>query len=341
MINDATFSEENIRREHLMQEHDRMHAEDLAELLRRGDEFVTVNCPACTRAGFSVAFVKNHFRFVTCDQCDTLYINPRPPYEMLKKFYENSRYMRFWNEKLFPQTEDERRKLIFGPRARRVVELCREHGANTGTLLDVGAGFGTFCEELGRLKVFGQIFAIEPSHGLAATCRERGLYVIESPVEEVDLAQVDVITNFELIEHLFDPAAFLKACHRLLVPGGLFILTTPNIKGFDLAILKELSANIDGPEHLNYFHPQSLTHLLKRNGFEVLERLTPGKLDAELVRKKILNGELRLAPQDFVKQIIVDEWDRVGDAFQRFLADNCLSSHLWVVARKTEYDEIK
>ena len=65
-----------------------------------------------------------------------------------------------------------------------------------------------------------------------------------------------------------------------------------------------------------------------------MEVLTPGKLDAELVRKKILTGELDVSLQPFLNQILVDEWERVGDSLQQFLADNMLSSHMWLVARK-------
>ncbi len=61
--------------------------------------------------------------------------------------------------------------------------------------------------------------------------------MIEAPIEEVNLDEISVITNFELLEHLFWPKDFLQACHRALPEGGLLILTTPNIKGFDLLVL--------------------------------------------------------------------------------------------------------
>ena len=65
----------------------------------------------------------------------------------------------------------------------------------------------------------------------------------------------------------------------------------------------------------------------------MLETITPGSLDAELVRKKTLAGELKLDNQPFLKQVLIDEWDSVGAAFQRFIAEQGLSSHMWIVAR--------
>jgi SAM-dependent methyltransferase len=169
---------------------------------------------------------------------------------------------------------------------------------------------------------------------LAQTCRNKGLDVICSTAEEAGLGHVDVITNFELLEHLYRPKDFLTSCRDLLPTGGLLILTTPNIKGFDLAMLGKLSNNIGGPNHLNYFHPDSLSSLLQSTGFEIIEVMTPGKLDAELVRKKVLTGELDISGQQFLKQILIDCWEAVGEGFQRFLSENKLSSHMWMVARK-------
>jgi hypothetical protein len=66
----------------------------------------------------------------------------------------------------------------------------------------------------------------------------------------------------------------------------------------------------------------------------VLEVLTPGELDAQLVRRKVLSGEYDVSGSPFLRRVLVDEWDRLSDPFQDFLAANLLSSHMWLVARK-------
>ena len=291
------MKEENIRPEELMLENKRLHDEDMYQLLKHSSEFIEVPCPACESFNYKLSFTKEGFDFVICSQCETLYISPRPTLKLLTQFYANSKSISHWNEKIFPASEGSRRINIFTPRAERVVELCENHGAKTKVLLDVGAGYGTFCEEIVKLKRFDKVIAVEPAHDLAETCRHKKLDVIEAPIEEVNLDEISVITNFELLEHLFWPRDFLHACHRALPEGGLLILTTPNIKGFDLLVLGGLSDNIGGPNHLNYFHPESLGHLLQRCGFEVIEVVTPGKLDAELVRKKIIDGRLSVEIQ--------------------------------------------
>jgi len=329
------MKEEQIRPRLLMEENAKLNAEDIQALLERKSEFVHIPCPACESKDNSVMFEKNGFTFVRCSQCETVFVNPRPTMRMLKEYYGTSKCIKHWNEKIFLVSENARRERIFAPRARRVVELCKKVGVPNQVLIDVGAGFGTFCEEVSALGHFEKVVAVEPSSTLAKTCRKKGLHVIESMIEDVEIDEnVSVITNFELIEHLYWPKDFLKVCNKALPKGGYVILSTSNIKGFDLYILGKLSNNIGGPNHLNYFHPKSLEHLCKTCGFEVVEVLTPGKLDAELVRKKILSKELDVSKDSALKFLLIERWDDVGEAFQTFLAENRLSSHLWMIARK-------
>jgi len=328
------MKEASIRTDQMVEQSLRMHDEDVAWIRGHARGFVEVACPACESSPRRFEFERDGFQFQRCLACETLYISPRPTAELLGEFYRRSKVINYFNDVIFPSSEEARRKQIFAPRAERVVELCRRHGASMELLVDVGAGFGTFCEEVVRIGAFGRVVAVEPSPTLAATCRSKGLTVIEQTIEDARLEGMSAITNFELVEHLFSPRDFLEGCAQALPVGGLLILTTPNIRGFDLAVLGKLSDNVLGPNHINYFHPRSLSLLLQRSGLEVVEVATPGKLDAELVRKKILAGKLDVSSQPFLRQVLVDEWETAGPAFQSFLSENKLSSHLWVVARR-------
>ncbi len=201
--------------------------------------------------------------------------------------------------------------------------------------MEVGAGFGTFCEELQGLDVFDRVIALEPTAGLAQTCREKGLETVETPIEACDLpdASMSLVAAFEVLEHLFSPSQFVAHAARLLQPGGLLVLSCPNIQGFDIATLGALSNSIDH-EHVNYFHPRSIALLLERLGLNVLEVLTPGKLDADLVRKAALAGRIDLTDQPFLQRVLIEEWDELGGSFQEFLAASKLSGHMWAVAQR-------
>lgn len=330
-----SFTENDIRPRRLMEEKQACLEADRAFLLSRKSYFVSVSCPACDATEACFLFEKFGFSYVECHRCGTWYMNPRPSPDMLQAFYASSQNYAYWNRYIFPASEDVRRQRIFYPRATRLAEFCQGYHVTTGAFLEIGAGFGTFCEEVRALKLFSTIYALEPTPDLAASCRQRGLNVLECPLEHMPPGiEVDVIAAFEVIEHVFSPPTFVRECVGLLRPGGLLVLTCPNCRGFDVTMLKTLSNTIDH-EHLNYFHIESLPLLLRRCGLEVREVQTPGRLDAELVRKHVLSGAFDLNAQPWLQRILVDRWDELHEPFQDFLASHRLSSHMWVVAQKT------
>ena len=309
---------------------------DVGRMLTRCSEFVEVNCPACGSGNTKPKYQKNGMQYVSCIDCDTFYVSPRPTSAVLDWFYQGSPNYAYWNAHIFPASEAARRERIFVPRVDRLLEICKKYGVVTDALLEVGTGFGTFCSELMSRKVFDRVVGVEPTPDLAESCRARGIEVIETPVEKMEssnLANFDVVASFEVIEHLFDPAEFISHMLRLLKPGGLIMLTCPNGQGFDIETLGTVSDTVDH-EHLNYFNPASLLRLMSDSGLEVLESFTPGKLDAELVRNKVLAGAFALDGQPFLQKVLIDEWEQRGEAFQNFLVATGASSNLWIVARK-------
>lgn len=331
-----SLTERDIRPFNLMDKQRDAMLADAGRMLSKCREFVYVSCPACGADNFSPKFKKNSFSYVDCMVCKTFYINPRPPQNILDWFYRGSLNYAYWNEVIFPASEKARLEQIFIPRVERLLGLCSKYQVSTGAILEVGAGFGTFCSEVKRRNLFARIVAVEPTPGLAQTCRDRGLEVLELPVERIKLQDdelFDVVASFEVIEHLFSPTDFVAHMSRLLKPGGLLILACPNGLGFDIATLGTVSNTIDH-EHLNYFNPKSLSQLLSRCRLEVLESFTPGRLDAELVRNKILFGEFDVTKHPFLKKVLIDDWGHSGEAFQDFLTQQGMSSNMWVVARK-------
>jgi 2-polyprenyl-6-hydroxyphenyl methylase/3-demethylubiquinone-9 3-methyltransferase len=97
--------------------------------------------------------------------------------------------------------------------------------------LDVGCGAGLLAEPLARLGA--KVSAIDASAELIAVARSHAAAMAleidyrATPVEQLD-GRFDLVTSMEVIEHVADPAAFVKALARRLAPGGLLILSTPN-----------------------------------------------------------------------------------------------------------------
>lgn len=331
----TTITENDIRPDALMAGQAQRYMNDVARLLERKSEFVDVGCPACGSRNHKHRFIKYELNYVDCQECQSMFITPRPTPQVLDYYYSNSENYAYWNEFIFPASEDARRKNIFQPRAERLAEAVKKFGVSRNMLLEVGSGFGTFAKCVQELNLFDRIVAIEPTPDLAQTCRDKGLEVLESPFEHLDFSayQASVVAAFEVIEHLFSPKEFFDTAYNVLEPGGLVVVSCPNGKGFDVEMLQELASAVD-VEHLNYFNPKSLSRLAESCGFTVLEASTPGVLDVDLVHKKAKSGELDLSNNAFLKKILLDEFDQYGRSFQKYLAENGLSGHLMLVARK-------
>lgn len=331
---ESALAEEAIRPSELMAAKTQCVQNDRQYLLDRRDQWVSTDCPACRADDAETFGEKDTIGYVRCRQCRTVYTNPRPSLDLLKAFYSQSENYAFWNEHIFPATEATRRETLFVPRARQIIGYCDQYAIAGGTLLEIGSAFGTFCDCVRDHDRFERIVAVEPTPGLAQTCRDRGFEVREQFVEDIaDDGIADVVVAFEVIEHLFDPADFISHCVRLLRPGGMLVVSCPNVDGFDVATLGLKSGTFDH-EHLNYFHPDSLPRLAERCGLTDVDCSTPGKMDADLVRTAFLRGTLSPTDHPFLHRTLVDRWDRCGDAFQRFLSENGLSSHMWMAARK-------
>jgi SAM-dependent methyltransferase len=89
----------------------------------------------------------------------------------------------------------------------------------------------------------------------------------------------DLILASHLIEHLTDPAAFVREARRICAPGGYFFVTTPNIAGFQARLFRGRwrSAIFD---HLYLFSVKTLSRLLREQGFTPERIVTWGGLAA-------------------------------------------------------------
>lgn len=305
---------------------------DAERLAQDSSSFLAIRCPACDGDRHASAFTKAGFTYAECEDCDTLFVSPRPSYATLMHLYENSPSTKYWVEEFFRPMAAARREKIFRPRADYVSSRFPElESARVG---DIGAGYGLFLEELRERWPRATSLAIEPSVAMAAILREKNIRVLEQMLEDVTIgdAGFDLLTAFELFEHLHDPAAFLRRVYTLLKPGGYLYLTTLNGQGFDIQLLWERSKSVSPPHHLNFLNPRSMALLLRRVGFEVIEVGTPGELDWDIVEGGWRAGESD--PGRFFRTMADHATAAAKWAFQAWIRDYGFSSHLRAVAQR-------
>lgn len=142
--------------------------------------------------------------------------------------------------------------------------------------LDVGCGAGLLAEPLARLGA--QVTAIDAAPELIAVAREhaarQGLAIDYRAAAVEDVAgKFDLVTCLEVIEHVADPQAFLKALARRLAPGGLLILSTPNRTAWSKLLTITLAEGFGqipkGTHDFDAFiAPERMTALLSKAGLQ-------------------------------------------------------------------------
>jgi len=308
---------------------------DIDWLKARSTKFESVHCPACG-ANDGAPFYEDHGKLnVVCRVCDTQYANLRPSARIMQEFYAQSATYTYYAEHIYPASSEARRERLFVPRANKVREVAENYGVFNGTLVEVGAGYGLFCDEVRKLGIFERTIGIEPMGALAQICRDRGIEVIESCYEKAEIKTgVDAIAHFEVIQLLFCPEDFLKWCGRALKPGGFIISTCPNVAGLESTLLGG-KPNTVAHEYINLFTPQSLSRLHERCGFEVVEVTTPGCLDLDLIRRAISDHKLDPEALDPIVRALVEKDDpEFTLRLTKLLQEALLTSNMMMVARK-------
>ena len=115
------------------------------------------------------------------------------------------------------------------------LDECNRRPLEGKIALDVGCGAGLLTEPLARMgaKVTGIDAAPELIEAAKEHAAGQGLEIDYRAVAVEDVeGQFDLVTSLEVVEHVADPAAFVKALARRLAPGGLLILSTPNQTGW-------------------------------------------------------------------------------------------------------------
>lgn len=325
--------EEDIRKRDIFNRYLDLARKDAEEFFANRSRFIDIHCPACNSEKHQYEFNKYGFTYVSCPVCHTLFVNPRPAFDDLIRFYADSPSTHYWVEEFFKPVAEVRREKIFRPRAEYIAETLP--GLHKGIIGDIGAGFGLFLEELGRIWPVCRKIAIEPSVEQSKICRAKGIEVQCCSVEELEGydQQFDLLTAFELFEHLYDPAVFLNKVYQLIKPGGYLLLTTLNGLGFDVLILWENSKSVSPPHHLNFFNSKSIDLLLRDAGFTPVHIDTPGKLDWDIVEGMILEEKIR--GDRFWQHLAQQQQPEAKQDLQHWISEYGFSSHMRVLARKS------
>jgi len=200
---------------------------------------------------------RQHHAIVRCRRCGLVYANPRPGEGEVLTAYQEVADPLYLREKMG-------RLLTFRRHVRTIHGIVGASGEGR-RLLDVGCYTGLFLEtaqERGWDAV-----GLEPCRWAVEEGHRRGLAILEGTLGEASLPteSFDVLTFWDVAEHLFDPRATFAEAWRVLRPGGWIVIQTMNVESWPARLL--------GPHwpwlmemHLTYFSPRTLARLLEQVG---------------------------------------------------------------------------
>jgi SAM-dependent methyltransferase len=231
-------------------------------------------CNLCGGREHSLLFRKFGYDLVRCNGCSLVFVGNPPAAADVEAFY--SADAEYHGELLDPAH----------PAFAKMRDIARQHlrmlervvpWPHDLKLLDIGCSSGLFLDQA-REAGF-EVFGAELSPDTAAFARTHfGLDVHRGDWREASYADgtFDVITLFDVIEHLPDPAAELAAIARLLKPGGLLLQSTPDIDGLFPRLSYQLANRLDywphpePPHHLYQFSARTLGAMTRNAGYEIV-----------------------------------------------------------------------
>ncbi len=288
-----------------------------------------VPCVGCGSKEVKPVFTKFKFSYVQCTNCHSVFASPRPSEASLTRFYKNSKAIQFWKKNIAPQTADTRRAHQVQPLQTWAKSIVKHRAEQFTHALDYEQKFVSiwddeFIAHLPRLK---RVSVTGPANAVGTKKSQ------QVSLKDIRPKSVDIITALDVLDRARDPQTTVEILASLLRPKGILLLTTNTGSGFEYLVLGGHSPRLMPPDRLNLLTVEAITDTLTKNGFELLDVATPGKLDMQVVQTALSeNPAIQVGP--FLEHLFKFRSATALESFQNFLQLNSMSSYLRIAAVK-------
>lgn len=235
-----------------------------------------VGCNFCGRQ--ITQGVHNISRLVRCMECGLIFVSPRPSLADLAVQYEAEYFQ--CDAPVFGGYENYEgdRENILRTFRRRLPRVLSGVQAREPRLLDVGCATGMFLEV--ARETGARVEGVDLSGFAVEKARQKGFTVRHGQLAEAGFADAsfDVLTMWDIIEHVTDPLGVLRECHRVLADSGTLVISTPDAGSWLAWLLGGRWLGYRSlDEHLYFFSRASISRMLEAAGFEVTDAFSVGK----------------------------------------------------------------
>lgn len=228
-------------------------------------------CPICNALDTPLRFAQCRLPIRKCS-CGMEFLWPQLGEEQLKEIYQAGYY------ESCGLTDDNDRSVRNMKQATFMRWLKQLTGVvPVGKVLDVGCATGYFLEV--AASAGWDVYGVELSEYAAGLAQRRfGNHVFSGSIEQANYPDnsFDLVTLFDLLEHVPSPRTFLKEVWRLLSPKAFLMITTPDVTSLSARLMGRHWSHYH-QDHLYYFSPDTITRLLHECGFSVVGKAAAAK----------------------------------------------------------------
>lgn len=237
----------------------------------------TVNCNLCgsrlAKPMYAVADLHlgnllERFQYVSCMVCGLVYQNPRPSPDEIQQYYPED-YASYHPVMGTGKSIGIIQRAQWYGMTRRCHEILKYK--NSGVLLDIGCADGSFLQVMQKYPGW-RVEGVETSEYAAKLARQAGISVFTGSLAEAQFADqaFDVITLWDVLEHLPDPTGTLVEIRRLLKPDGILLARIPNGASWEARWFGQHWSGVDAPRHFYIFTLITIRKMLEKTGFHWL-----------------------------------------------------------------------
>jgi 2-polyprenyl-3-methyl-5-hydroxy-6-metoxy-1,4-benzoquinol methylase len=234
----------------------------LAEMSGAVPDPVPSACPVCLAGQPTFYCQKQRARYFICDHCGLIFQHPLPTTESMAAWADEEYASGAYHDYVAARPMKMRH---FEQRLDDIGDV-----GGSGRLLDVGCSCGYFME-VAKSRGF-DVQGIEfSSSAIAAATPDIRTRIFQGKLEDMpDKGPFDVVSAFDLIEHVHDPRAFLRRSAGLLRPGGVLLISTPDTGHYLRYLMRSRWPMLQPMQHLSLFSRKALAGALRAEGFETV-----------------------------------------------------------------------
>jgi len=245
-------------------------------------------CRICGSSAFEHLCMKDGQEYVRCVRCNLASVS-KSNIEVVQRNEVSQGGHHVSEAKQAWDFSEVKRKIVFRP---RLLEI--ERYAPGRRLLDIGCSNDAFIEAAVHDGWDAQ--GVELNKESVRFARNRGMTIYGQPLEHIgfSLSSFDVLTMWQVIEHIDSPAVLLAECRKILRSGGLVAVSTLNLRSIGWEMLQSTWPAVDPKCHCHLFCPDNLQMLFAQSGFQVCSVKT---IELQPATFKALKRKLRGKPE--------------------------------------------